>query len=480
MAIYTRPTSNSSVFNSTNYEINSSVLTISELDERYLKLSGGVMYGQIDANDGLQASSISIGTITNVETFLVDINNSLSNIIIPSDYVTTDSSQTITANKTFNGIVNIGAISDVSTNLVNLNSTIGDLTYQLAYDMGTIGSLTGSISSINTSLGQITGTLSNVYSSLSGNLSSISSLNSSVGLINGSLTTVFGNCSNNLSSITAINTTLSNDASSITSINGSLTSLNTSCSNNLSSITSINTTLSNDASSITSINGSLTSLNTSCSNNASSITSINTTLSNDASSITSINGSLTTIFGNYDNITTNQTITGIKTYSQAIKITPTTNQLIIGTTDVVTLDVVQPSASRTYSMYDPTSNSAFLSNTTASSIYGLRIETCLINTSGFSFVASTAYRIYFDRNSSTTITSNSGSALSGLTVTYVYGSACPSTVSPLAVLCGTCGTWGGVMYNCLIERLGIDSSEPFCYFETGATVGTYFSFTYVW
>ncbi len=56
----------------------------------------------------------------------------------------------------------------------------------------------------------------------------------------------------------------------------------------------------------------------------------------------------------------NVTINGNKTFSSAITINPTTNQIILGVTNTVTINSVAPAASRTYTIPDTGTNSSFI------------------------------------------------------------------------------------------------------------------------
>src|SRR5258708_1154287 len=55
-----------------------------------------------------------------------------------------------------------------------------------------------------------------------------------------------------------------------------------------------------------------------------------------------------------------QTFTGATTFSQPISVTPTTNQVVLGTTNTTTLSAIAPSASRTYNIIDVAGNSEFV------------------------------------------------------------------------------------------------------------------------
>jgi len=55
-----------------------------------------------------------------------------------------------------------------------------------------------------------------------------------------------------------------------------------------------------------------------------------------------------------------QTIAGAKTLSSALTITPTTNQLVLGTTNTTTISATAPAASRTYTIPDAGANASFV------------------------------------------------------------------------------------------------------------------------
>lgn len=64
----------------------------------------------------------------------------------------------------------------------------------------------------------------------------------------------------------------------------------------------------------------------------------------------------------------NVTLAGIKTFSSGLVITPTTNQLVLGTTNTTTISSVAPSASRVYTIPDAGGDATFVmssGNTTA-------------------------------------------------------------------------------------------------------------------
>ena len=64
------------------------------------------------------------------------------------------------------------------------------------------------------------------------------------------------------------------------------------------------------------------------------------------------------------------TINGSKTFSSSVTITPTTNQLVLGTTNTTTINAVAPSASRIYTVPDVSANAEFVMSQGAQSIVG--------------------------------------------------------------------------------------------------------------
>lgn len=67
-----------------------------------------------------------------------------------------------------------------------------------------------------------------------------------------------------------------------------------------------------------------------------------------------------------------QTITAAKTFSSALTITPTTNQLILGTTNTTTISATAPSASRVYTIPDAGGNADFVLTAGAQTIGGAK------------------------------------------------------------------------------------------------------------
>jgi len=67
-----------------------------------------------------------------------------------------------------------------------------------------------------------------------------------------------------------------------------------------------------------------------------------------------------------------QTINGSKTFSSAVLITPVTNQLVLGTTNTVTINSPAPAASRTYTIPDTLANSSFVMTDLAQTVNGAK------------------------------------------------------------------------------------------------------------
>ena len=68
----------------------------------------------------------------------------------------------------------------------------------------------------------------------------------------------------------------------------------------------------------------------------------------------------------------NQTINGVKTFSSNVKITPTTNQLVLGTTNTTTISASAPSSSRTYTIPDTGANSSFVMTDGTQTLNGVK------------------------------------------------------------------------------------------------------------
>ena len=73
-----------------------------------------------------------------------------------------------------------------------------------------------------------------------------------------------------------------------------------------------------------------------------------------------------------DSDTTARTIAGQFTFSNSINITPTTNQIRLGTTNTVTINSASPASSRTYTIPDTLANSSFVMTDLAQTINGVK------------------------------------------------------------------------------------------------------------
>jgi hypothetical protein len=91
-----------------------------------------------------------------------------------------------------------------------------------------------------------------------------------------------------------------------------------------------------------------------------------------------------------------QTFSGSKTYSAAITVTPVTNQLILGTTNTVTLNAAAPAASRTYTIPDTLANSSFIMSDLNQTINGNKTFNSRPN-----FVVSGGAQLYISKGDST-------------------------------------------------------------------------------
>jgi hypothetical protein len=99
-----------------------------------------------------------------------------------------------------------------------------------------------------------------------------------------------------------------------------------------------------------------------------------------------------------------QTINGIKTFSSAIPITATTNQLVLGTTNTTTITSPAPAASRVYTIPDAGASSSFIMSNSAQTIAGIKTFS-----SGIPITATTNQLVLGTTNT-TTITSPAPSA----------------------------------------------------------------------
>jgi hypothetical protein len=104
----------------------------------------------------------------------------------------------------------------------------------------------------------------------------------------------------------------------------------------------------------------------------------------------------------------NQTVNGVKTFSSGIPIGATTNQLVFGTTNTTTINSVAPASSRVYTIPDSGANSSFVMTDGAQTINGSRTFSSSIaitpttnqlvlgttNTTTVNATAPTASRVY--------------------------------------------------------------------------------------
>lgn len=75
---------------------------------------------------------------------------------------------------------------------------------------------------------------------------------------------------------------------------------------------------------------------------------------------------------NFVDLTTAQTVGGVKTFSSNVIVNPTTNQLVLGVTNTTTINSVAPSASRIVTLPDAGLDSSFVLNQGASTINGAK------------------------------------------------------------------------------------------------------------
>ncbi len=77
----------------------------------------------------------------------------------------------------------------------------------------------------------------------------------------------------------------------------------------------------------------------------------------------------------------NQTINGSKTFSSAVTINPTTNQIVLGVTNTVTINSTAPAASRTYTIPDSGADASFVMTEGTQTINGNKTLSGTINLS---------------------------------------------------------------------------------------------------
>jgi hypothetical protein len=94
-----------------------------------------------------------------------------------------------------------------------------------------------------------------------------------------------------------------------------------------------------------------------------------------------------------------QTIAGTKTFSSAIPITATTNQLVLGTTNTTTISASAPAASRIYTIPDVSTNTSFVMGAGAQTIAGTKTFSSAIP------ITATTNQLVLGTTNTTTITS---------------------------------------------------------------------------
>jgi hypothetical protein len=113
-----------------------------------------------------------------------------------------------------------------------------------------------------------------------------------------------------------------------------------------------------------------------------------------------------------------QTVTGAKTFSSAIVITPTTNQIVLGTGTTITVTAPSPAANAIYTVPDVGTTSAFVMTEGAQTINGVKtfgtlaateITTATISTANIE-VTNTANQIFLGTGTIVTITAPSPAA----------------------------------------------------------------------
>lgn len=77
-----------------------------------------------------------------------------------------------------------------------------------------------------------------------------------------------------------------------------------------------------------------------------------------------------------------QTINDTKTFTSALLVTPVTNQLVLGTTNTVTINAAAPVASRTYTIPDTLANSSFVMTDLNQTINGIKTFTNAVTING--------------------------------------------------------------------------------------------------
>jgi hypothetical protein len=93
-----------------------------------------------------------------------------------------------------------------------------------------------------------------------------------------------------------------------------------------------------------------------------------------------------------------QTIAGTKTFSSAIVVNPTTNQIVLGVTNTTTINSVAPAASRTYTIPDAGGAANFVMSESAQTINGTKTfgSGILLPTSGGTPTAFDFYEVFTD------------------------------------------------------------------------------------
>jgi uncharacterized protein (UPF0218 family) len=332
-----------------------------------------------------------------------------------SNFVMTDLAQTINGNKTFSGSTNLSGLTastilslDSSKNIVSNTLTNGQLLIGSTGTNPVIGTLTGTTNQITITNGAGTITLSlpqNINTSSSPSFSTLSLTNATNQLILGTTNTVtISSIAPSASRVYTIPDTAANANFVMTelaqTINGNKTLSGTT---NLSGLTA-NSILTLDASkniaSNVLTNGQLLIGSTGANPVIASLTGT-------TNQIIVTNGAGTITLSLPQNINTSSS----PSFS-ALTLTSTTNQLILGTTNTVTISSTAPTASRVYTIPDTAANANFVMTELAQTINGSKILSGTTNLSGLT--ASTILSLDSSKNIVSNILTN-GQLLIGST-----------------------------------------------------------------
>ena len=225
------------------------------------------------------------GNKTDVDNQIKSVKNSISNVSLKADEI----SSTVSTHTTNINTIN-NSISSIKTDVSNISQKADEISTTVSSHTTSINSLNGKVDTNTTNISTLTQTAKEIKTSVSSNTTSISNLNTKV--------------DKNMTSLTQtaneIKTTVSNHTTSINNLTGKVDT-------NTSNISSLTQTANEIKSNVSSNTTSLSNLTTKVDKNMSSLTQtaneIKTTVSNHTTSINNLTGKVNTNTSNISTIT---------------------------------------------------------------------------------------------------------------------------------------------------------------------------------